>query len=128
MWLGPDEYAELHNVSTKTIRRHLTAGRIPGAVKRPNGTWVIPADATIAPAGPAVDAPVSTVATVDTSTPAPTMPLVLTVAETAHALRTTPYAILRMLRTGELEGSKFGPHGSWAVPTGAVLDKGRMRQ
>lgn len=129
-WLGPETYASENGVSVKTVRRHLTAGRIPGAVKRPNGTWVIPAHAKIAPAGPADDAPASTVSTVATmdSAPLSTVPLVLTVEESARALRTSPYAIRRMLRTGQLEGHKFGPHGSWTVPTGAILDMGRMRQ
>lgn len=129
-WVGPDEYAADHGVSVKTVRRHLSAGRIPGAVKRPNGLWNIPADAAIAPAGPADDVPTQTVSTVATmdSAPLSPVPLVLTVEECARALRTTPYAVLRMLRTGQLEGHKFGPRGSWTVPTGAVLDIGRMRQ
>lgn len=41
-----DQFAELHNASTRTVRRWLSDGRIPGAVMVGN-KWSLPAEAIV---------------------------------------------------------------------------------
>lgn len=45
-------------------------------------------------------------------------PKLLTVTEAAELLRTTPAALIRRCRAGDIRASK--PFGSWLIPTDAI--------
>lgn len=43
--MTPEEFAQIKGVSARTVQRWLKNGEIPGAVRRRDNTWHLPADA-----------------------------------------------------------------------------------
>lgn len=115
--LDLDGYAARQGVSTRTIRRWLDAGEIPGAVKIA-GKWAIPADAirqvaqdALVPTSPS-RAPARQPATVVTVLDTQPVFLDLETASqllgiTVHALKAHPdyFALVR-----------YGHRGAWVMP------------
>lgn len=128
-YMNIDEYAEHVGANPRTVRRWLAADQVPGAVREAHGRtwrWWIPAEAvpvlpqSSPPARPsAQDA--GAVRLVDN---APVLSsglpprLLFTVEEVAVLLgpHVSSYAIIEMIKAGELRAMRRGPRGAYLVP------------
>ncbi|WZB38970.1 helix-turn-helix DNA binding protein [Microbacterium phage Ekko14] len=125
-----DAFAAQRKVATRTVRRWLDAGRIPGATKVA-GKWLLPADAIVQDALPGVmdtvkDAPVSidrrqhagselTVAGVL----AP-LPVMVPLDTAARVLGVSEYTMRRNADYFQLQ--RLGAHGSYVMPKSRIRE------
>lgn len=122
-----DAFAEQHAVATRTVRRWLDNGRIPGAVKVA-GKWSLPADAIVSDTLPGVmdtvkDSSSSTSrAAAQLTVPAVLAPLPVMVPldRAAAVLGVTEYTLRK--NAGYFELQRLGAHGAYVMP------KSRIRQ
>lgn len=133
--LTVSQYADAHGLSIRTVRRYLSANRLPGASQLPTGEWMIPADAqpTAAPTtGPApIGAEVSpwTSGVVETThellqagpkvaAELDPLPGMVTLADASRILGIPESAIRR--NRDYFGAVPFGPRGALVIPQSAL--------
>ncbi|QKY80433.1 DNA binding protein [Microbacterium phage PoRanda] len=122
-----DAFAAQRKVATRTVRRWLDAGRVPGAVKVGN-KWSLPADAIVQDALPGVmdtvkdTAPVALRAAAELTVPtvlAP-LPVMVPIATAAQVLGVSEYTMRRNADYFELQ--RMGEHGSYVMPKARIRE------
>lgn len=117
-WITAQEFAQLHNVTERTVKRWLGDDLVSGAYKDPRGRWQIPHDAP----RPDVNE-IASSRIVAVPEPAPALsyehaPSFLPVDEAARALGISAHAI-REHRT-YFDVVPFGSNGSLVVPLATI--------
>lgn len=111
------EFAQLHEVDVRTVKRWLRDERIPAAMQDSSGRWHIPADAAVSLPERKGTRPADV-----TVSPAPAepsgmdrLPMLIPIADYARALGTEPGRIKRMAADGLLTIGPYGEHGQTVV-------------
>lgn len=125
-----DAFAERHNVATRTVRRWLDAGRIPGAVKVA-GKWSLPADAIVsdplpgvmdtvkdtAPAGGAVARSAASLTVPGVLAP---LPVMVPLDTASRVLGVSEYTMRRHADYFELQ--RMGERGAYVMPKARIRE------
>lgn len=125
--LSIDAFAARHGVATRTVRRWLDAGRIPGATMIA-GKWALPADAVVQqPQQPAGGREIATVGHGQDMSRQLTVPAVLAqlpvmvpLDVAARVLGISEYALRRHAEYFELQ--RLGARGAYVMPKSRIRE------
>lgn len=117
--VGIEEYAMRNGVSTRTVRRWLDGGRIPGAVMI-GGKWALPLGAPVQDAAPTSGGTVATASTpgsgraLTVAAVLAPLPVMVPLETAARVLGVTEYAVRRNAEYFQLV--RMGDRGAYVMP------------